>query len=301
MRLGRRKTNLGRFRLPLRRAFLYVILLVIALISLWPFYWMALISLRSIADYYTWPPQLLPIGLTPENYINLLVANRPIDVAAAGSLTIKVPFYRNVLNSLTIALGYTVLSVFIASLAGFAFSKYSFPGKEVLFALLLASMMIPPYILLIPLFVLISRLHLANTYLGVILPWAGSAFGIFWMRQYISSIPDELIDAAVIDGASPFQVFRSVILPLSRPGVAALAFLMFLTSWNDFLWPLIVLRKSEMQTIPVALSALEGQLDRVPYPLIMAGSTISVIPIIILFLLVQRQFIAGLISGGVNR
>jgi ABC-type glycerol-3-phosphate transport system permease component len=287
-------------RFPMRRGLLYLVLGVGAVLSLWPFYWMVLTSLRSYSQYYTWPPNLLPTDLTTENYQALFRSGYELALGKA-KFSLAVPFYVSLENSFIIALGYVLLGLFLCSLAGFAFAKYDFPGKGVLFFLLLASMMIPQFVILIPLYVMMSRLHLVNTYIGIILPFVANAFGIFWMRQYMSTLPNELIDAAVVDGASPFQIYRKIILPLSRPALAALGFFFFMSQWNDFLWPFIMLTSERKYTMPIFLQNMQRMVEITPYPLIMAGSTIAVIPLLIGFAIMQEQFISGLTAGSLRQ
>lgn len=278
---------------------LYVVLLAGVVLSLWPFYWMVLTSFRGYADFYTWPPELLPVNLTRENYRALFGLEGGL-VYGKWTMAASTPFHRSAVNSFIIASASTLLGLLFSSMAGFAFAKYDFPGRETLFVVLLATMMLPQFVILIPLFVMMSRLHLINTYAGVILPSCASAFGILWLRQYMSSLPSELLDAAIIDGASHYRVYWRIFLPLSKPALSALGFLLFMGQWNDFLWPLVMLTSERMYTIPIFLQNLQRMVEMPPYPLIMAGSTIAVIPLLIGFAIMQEQFIAGLTAGALG-
>lgn len=302
-RMRDRRSRLGRSILggPVGKGFLYLVLGVGVIVSLVPFYWMVLSSFRGYREYFTWPPNLLPTGLTTVNYRLLLFGAGEEITYGKWTFSLSTPFYLSIANSAIIAIGYTLLALFFCSMAGFAFAKYDFPGKNLLFGLLLATMMIPSFAVVIPLYVMMSKLHLVNTYWGVILPFAASAFGIFWLRQYMSTLPDELIDAATVDGASPFQIYYSIILPLSRPALGALGFFLFMGQWNAFLWPLLMLTSERMYTAPIFLQNLQRMVEITPYPLILAGSTICVIPLLIGFALMQEQFIAGLTAGALRQ
>lgn len=209
-------------------------------------------------------------------------------------------FGRVVLNSVAISTLYTAVSVLLCSMGGYAFAKFRFRGRTVLFFVVIATLTIPMYVTIIPQFILIARvLHLNNTYLGVILPTLANTLGLFFMRQSMLSVPDDLLDAARVDGAGEWRVFFQIVLPVVRPSLAALALILFLNQWNDYLWPLIVLSKKESYTIPVALGTLVG-LTRVSWGGIMAGTVVATIPFLILFLFLQRNFIAGIVGGAVK-
>ena len=199
----------------------------------------------------------------------------------------------------SVFLVYTVLGVLISALAGYAFAKFRFRGRETIFFVLLLAIIIPYHVTLVPLFQLMNELGWINTFQAVILPNLAFPFGIFLMRQNMAQIPNDLLDAARVDGGGELRIFWSVALPTMRPALAALAIFMFTFQWNNFLWPLIVLRTGDMYTLPVALSSLIG-LQRIDYGQLMMGTFLSVLPIIVFFLLLQRQFISGILGGAVK-
>ena len=210
-----------------------------------------------------------------------------------------VPYNQYFINSVFIATASTLLTLFFCSLGGFAFAKYEFKGKKVLFGILLASMMIPFQVLLVPLFGLMYNIGWLNSYKAIIIPFSVGAFGVFLMRQFIVTIPSELIDAARIDGCSEFGIFYRVVLPIIKPALGALTIYSFLASWNGYLWPLIVLRDEAKYTLPIGLANLVG-VYRQEYGMLMAGTVLSLLPIVILFLAMQREFVQGITLGGVK-
>ncbi len=210
-----------------------------------------------------------------------------------------VPYNRYFINSVFIATASTLLTLFFCSLGGYAFAKYQFKGKTILFGILLASMMIPFQVLLVPLFGLMYDIGWLNSYKAIIIPFSVGAFGVFLMRQFIVTIPSELIDAARIDGCSEFGIYYRIILPIIKPALGALTIYSFLSSWNGYLWPLIVLRDEAKYTLPIGLANLIG-IYRQDYGMLMAGTLLSLLPIIILFLAMQREFVQGITLGGVK-
>jgi ABC-type glycerol-3-phosphate transport system permease component len=267
------------------RVVAYPLLLAGVLLILAPLWWMFAASFMDQGEIFSGKLALWPSHWILANY------------AAAAQL---LPLYRNLLNSLVIAGGHTVLAVFFASLAGYAFAKMQFPGRGPLFLLILLTMMVPSEVGLIPSFVIMARLHLVNTYWALILPGAASGLGIFFMRQYMSTLPDAILEAARIDGCPERGIFRRIVLPMTVPALAALAILDFVGSWNDYLWPLVMLRTQDMQTITLAVPALEATGFNTPWGAIMAGSVIAVVPPVVIFLLFQRYFVAGVTLGGVK-
>ena len=203
------------------------------------------------------------------------------------------------MNSLVVALASTVLGLLFCSLGGYAFAKFDFPGKTVMFWVVIASVSIPAFTTVIPLFGWLAKLGLLDTYIVLILPFAANAFGIFLMRQYAMAVPNELLDAGRMDGAGEFRLYWSVVLPLLRPALGTVGVLIFIASWNSYIWPLVMMRSDEMLTLPVGVATLKG--DQLPeYGMLMAASVLSSVPIIIAFLIMQRQFIAGLTQGAVK-
>jgi len=275
----------------IRKVLFHGLVIVLVLIFLFPFYNMVIYSLRSLSDFFKLPPQLLPINLTLDNYVEIFRVRE-------GA------FIRSIFNSLFVASMFTMLSIFFCSLGGFGFSKYEFAGKRFLFGILLGTMTIPPLVLIVPLFKLMFNFGWINTYQSIILPGSASAFGVFWMRQYMGSIPDELLDQARIDGCNEFGIFFRIVLSISRPSLGALALFTFLTNYNAYLWPLIALRSEKMYTIPLFIqtfyaSTVQGQWLP-PYTLIMAASVIATMPVLIVFVALQKQFISGILSGSLK-
>jgi multiple sugar transport system permease protein len=251
-----------------------------------PFLWMIDASLMTSPEITRQPPALLPADPQFQNFPRLLEV---------------LPFPRLYLNSLIIT-GGTVLGVlFTSSIAGFAFAKYQFPGKNVLFYLILATMMIPFFITLIPVFYIIRQLGWINSFQGIIIPGIFSAYGIFLMRQFIAGIPEELLDAARIDGASEPMIYGRIIVPLIRPALATLGTFTFIGSWNSFLWPLLVINDRDMMTVPLGLNSLRlFASEAVNLNLLMAGTVLSVLPTLIIFVLLQRYFIRGIALTGLK-
>lgn len=262
---------------------LYVTGTLVSVLMLFPFYWMVVTALRPLgfeAD----------LSIIPRPYLAFENFTR-----AWGARD----FTRYTINSTIITLVATVLTVFLNALAGFAFAKYRFPGRDIIFYAVLATMMVPFHITMIPVFVTLAKLNLIDTHLGVILPSAASAFGIFLIRQYMQSIPDELLDAARIDGASELGIFFRIIVPLSMPALAVLTIFSFLWRWNDFLLPLLVLTSPDMQTLPIGIATFIGEY-RADWPAVMAVSLVSIMPTIIVFLFFQRYFVSGISMTGMK-
>lgn len=268
----------------MRRWLIYAVLLLAVAATLFPLVWMVSVSLMPSAAALSDPPKLWPDSATLEHYRILFS---------------RLELGRYALNSLLLAASVTALSVLVNALAGYAFARLPFAGRDALFRLLLAAMVIPGQVAMLPLFLLLKQLGLINTYAGVIIPGLASIFGIFLVRQYAQSIPQSLLDAARLDGAGELRIFWSLILPLCRPVLITLAVFTFLGSWNDFLWPLIVLTDSRRYTLPVALANLMGE-HAMDTELMMAGAVLTVLPAIVLFLAVQRYYIGGLMRGSVK-
>lgn len=261
------------------------ILIVGVFVAIFPIFWMVSGSFKPPEELFSTTVKFFVRNPTFKNY--KFVFN-------------TIPFGRQLLNSVIISVSYTFLGVFFCSLAGFAFAKYSFPGRGVLFFLLLATLMIPLQVTVVPSFVIISAFHWINTYWAVIIPGCANALGIFFMRQYIITIPNELIDAAKIDGCSDFGIYFRIILPVIKPALAALAIIMFVPKWNEFIWPLVVLRTDEMFTAVLGVNLIPAQQFHTPWGAVLAGCTTLIIPAIILFLLFQKHFISGITLGVVR-
>jgi ABC-type glycerol-3-phosphate transport system permease component len=266
-------------------AVMYAILIIAAVLSLMPFYWMLISSFKPLDEILTIPVWLVPLHPTTNNYNELLTTTL---------------FARSMFNSLAIGLINVVIQTFLCALAGFAFAKYQFRGRALLFTLVLGTVMIPASVQLVPNYIVMGRLKWLDTYLPLIIPPAANAFGIFWMRQYMYSIPDELLDAGRLDGASEFGVFWRIVLPVARPALGALALFVFTTSWNDFLQPLVYLRSQEVFTVQLMIASIFRVRFQQNFHLLMAASVLAIIPMTVLFFTVQRQFIAGLTLGSLK-
>lgn len=263
---------------------MFVLMAIISFIMIFPLLWLFSSSLKTIDEIFSNPPVWISQTLQWGNFTELFV-NRG--------------FGRIAWNSLLLSSVFTVVTLFLCSIGGFAFAKYQFRGKQILFVFVLASLMIPHEATMVPLFVIYKNFHLIDNIWGVILPDLANAFGIFFMRQYCRSIPDEMMEAARMDGCSEFGLFRKVILPNLKSAFAALGIILFVKQWNNFMWPVIILRSKENMTLAVALKALEDS-NNTPYHLIMAGSVISVVPLLIIVLVFQKQLISGLTEGAVK-
>lgn len=261
------------------------LLLVVGLVCMAaPFAWMLSTSFKGTKDIFRYPPQWIPAQPTLDNYSKLF---RTVNIAR--------PFANTVITAVSI----TALSLLVCSMAGYAFAKFDFPGKNVLFMGVLGTLMVPGQITMIPVFLLLKKLGLLNSYAGLVLPGIASAFGIFFMRQFIVTLPNELLEAARIDGAGEFFTFNRIVLPLCKPALATLGILSFTGSWNNFLWPLIISTDESMYTLPVAVASLAGQYAT-EYGLQMAGSVIVIMPIVIFFMLAQQWFMEGIAMTGMK-
>jgi multiple sugar transport system permease protein len=268
----------------LRAVLLYALLLLGCVLAVLPMIWMVSASLMPPGAANQYPPRLFPEVITFEHY---------------RALFTRLNLGRYLLNSMFVASVVTVTSLLINSMAGYAFAKLRFRGRDRTFRFLTLGLVIPVQVSMLPLFLLMREMGLINTYWGVIIPGLASIFGIFLIRQYALSIPDDLIDAARIDGASEFRIYWSVILPVVRPILATLAIWTFLSTWNDFMWPLIVLSDDSMFTLPVALANLAG--ERVQdTELMMAGSVLTTLPVMLVFIFLQRYYVEGITMGSVK-
>jgi multiple sugar transport system permease protein len=263
----------------------HAVLVVFAAVALGGLIWMFLASLKSASEIIRMPPTFLPESPSVANF---------------GLVLSEHAFGRYFLNSVVVAGPVVTLVLFTSSIVGFVFAKYQFPGKEVVFTAILGTMMIPAAVTLLPLFRLVSEFGWADTYQALILPVAVSAFGIFLMRQFIEDMPDELIDAGRIDGASDWWIYMRVILPLSTSALSALAIFTFLANWDSYLWPLVIIYEPTMRTLPVGLTYLMGWSTRPRYDLFLTGATITVIPVIVFYSIFQRQFVRGVALTGLK-
>lgn len=266
------------------RALLYTLLIVGAVLALLPMVWMVSASLMPSGEASTYPPRFFPSRLTFAHYSDLFT---------------RLSIGRYLLNSAFVSFVVTFASLAINSMAGYAFAKLRFRGRDRLFRVLSTGLVLPVQVAMLPLFLLMKNLHLINTYWGVIVPGMSSIFGIFLVRQYALSIPDEMLDAARVDGASELRIFWSIVVPGIVPILATLSIWTFLATWNDFMWPLIVLSDESHYTLPVALANLAGEHVQ-DTELMMAGSVLTVIPVLLVFLFLQRYYIQGVMAGSVK-
>lgn len=263
---------------------LYVALATGVVVTLLPLLWMVSASLMPTGEASALPLRLLPSSVTFEHY---------------AALFSRLNLARYLLNSAVLAVAVTLIALLLNSMAGYAFAKFRFAGRDRLFRILLAALVIPGQVAMLPLFLMLKELGCINTYWGVIIPGMASIFGIFLIRQYALSIPDSLLDAARIDGAGEFRIYRSLVLFLCGPILVTLAIFTFMSVWNDFLLPLIVLTDNDMYTLPVALANLAGEHAQ-DTELMMAGAVLTMLPVMLLFMFLQKYYIAGIMTGGVK-
>lgn len=263
----------------------YTVLILISFFMILPFVWMLSSSFKLPEDIFGYPPRLIPQNLILSNYTFIFQEKNLLGV---------------LFNTIIIALSATLLSLFFTTLGGYGFAKFEFPGKKILFVILLATMIIPGAVMMVPTFVIMRELGWVDKFWPLIVPGAASAFGIFFFRQYISTINDELMDAARIDGASEFGIFWRIILPIISPGMISLGLIFFMASWNNYLGPLIYLKSPENWTITVSINAMSGGAGLTYWGPQMAMSVISLIPLLIIFLIFQRRFAEGITAGAIK-
>lgn len=268
----------------LTNTIVYAVLILGALSMAIPYVWMVVTSIKPIEEIQSYPPSF---------YVHNPTLN------AYKELFSLLPVGRYMLNSLFVAALVTLCNVFFCSLAGYAFAKHRFYGRDKIFMLLLSSIMIPYQVNLIPAFIIMKKLGWLNSFYALIIPNMAMAFGVFLCRQYIMSIPNDLIDAAKIDGCSEFGIYRRVIFPLIKPALATLAIFTFLSQWNSFVWPLIVIHTSSMRTVPLALSVLNSQFGA-NFSMMMAGATVVTLPVLIVFLCLQKYIIESITMTGLK-
>jgi multiple sugar transport system permease protein len=268
----------------LSRLLLHLALLTVGIIFLLPFAWSISTSLKPMQDLFRVTPNLIPSEVRWQNY---------------GDVLNTVPFLRFYANTIIVTVARVVGQVFLASLAAFAFSRLRFPGRDVLFFILLAGLMVPDQVLIIPKYALMRQWGWLDSYQGLVVPLLFSAFGTFLLRQYFLSIPADYQEAATIEGANPFQIYWQIYLPLARPALIAFAFLVIQWSWNEFLWALIITSRTEMQVLSVGIALLQGQYFS-NNALLMAAANMATIPVLILFLVFQRQLVEGITLSGLK-
>ena len=266
------------------RVLLLIAVLLVALVCLFPVFWMLLTALRPQGEIFTRSIQLLPSHIAWQN----------IPTAFA-----KYPVGAWLVNSLSITILGTALTVMLDLFAGYAFAKFEFPGRDLLFLLFLGTLMLPPQVLMVPQFMTVAKFHGVNTYWAAILPRAAETYGVFLARQFLSDLPDELLNAARLDGASEWRIFWNIVVPLSKPAIAVLTLLLALGEWNDFGWPLVILRNERSMNLPVGLSLLQGYRVN-DWSGIMTIALASTLPVAILFLALQRYFMQGISRSGLK-
>ncbi len=268
----------------LSRTVMHIILLGGAITMIIPFVWMLSTSLKTNLEVFNIPPTIIPPSPQWQNYIEIFKV---------------VPFGRWFLNSVFITVTHTILYLFIASLAGFTFARLRFPGRDLIFTLYLATLMVPGEVTLIPKFILMKELHLIDTFAALIVPGAFNAYGVFLLRQFFMTLPESLEEAAILDGASYFRIYWNIVLPLAGPALATLGIFSFMGAWNDFLWPLIVINSENMKPLSVGLASFHG-LYETNWPYLMAASTVALIPIILVFVVAQKYFVKGIALTGLK-
>lgn len=262
----------------------HLILIVGAIVMVTPFFWMVSTSLKSFAESMKVPPNLVPSVLHLENFANVIE---------------KINFTRYYVNTIAITVGRTVGQLLLCSLAAFAFARLRFPGNNVIFVGILSVLMVPSQVVLIPSFVLMRELNWIDTYYALIVPGIFSAFGTFLMRQFFLTIPKDMDEAAKVDGSSLFGIYWRIFLPLARSALISLAIITVLAAWNDLLWPLTMTSSDEMRVLSIGISSFQGQ-HGTDYPLLMAGALMATLPMILMFILLQRYFIEGIAVSGIK-
>ena len=264
------------------RVIVHILLIVISAIMVVPFGWMVLTAFKTMSEATTAPVQILPSRLRWENFADLF-----------GSFNFGTMYLNTALSTLI----RVVAQVSFCAMAGYAFARLRFPGRDIIFAAVLSVMMIPPVLYIIPKFLMMAQFGWVNTMQGFVVPGFTSAFGTFLLRQFFKSLPNELTEAAKLDGSGPFRTFFSIMLPLAKPGLVAFGIFSTLWSWNELLWPLIILNSPDKMTLSVGLATMEGEYVS-NYPVMMAGALLAVLPMIALFFVLQRQFIEGIALTG---
>ncbi|MCC7367981.1 MAG: carbohydrate ABC transporter permease [Chloroflexi bacterium] len=284
-RPGRRSVSRVRLGRLVGRVVLYTVLIAFALFMAQPFIWMVLTSLKELHEVHR-----IPVSWWPDN---------PLNVANYTQIFTERPFWRYIMNSFVVGIGATISTLIFSTLGGYAFAKLPVPGKEILFTLILATIMLPFEVSAIPLYLIFNKVGLVDTYLGLMAPELVSILGIFLIRQFCETIPSDYLDAARIDGAGEVRVLWAVILPIITPALVTLALIRFIATWNNFLWPLLVTRDETMRTLPLALSFFSGYYG-IQYHLLAAAACVSVLPLLILFLVLQRQVVEGVALSGLK-
>lgn len=262
----------------------YFVLISGAFVMIFPFFWSFMTSFKDLREILMDPFSLIPKEFTLKNYVSVFT---------------KVPFARYLLNSTIVALGTTFLQLVTASLAAFAFARMRFRGREVIFYIFLATMMIPQQVVMIPQYLVVMRLNLDNSYLGLIIPHAATAISIFFLRQFFLTIPRDLEDAAIIDGCGPLRTLLNVFLPLTKPAIATIAVFSFMWSWNNYFWPLLIISEPEMRTVQLGLAMFKSE-GGIQWGEFMAATVVATLPIMIAYFIAQKQFVKGITLTGLK-
>lgn len=312
------------------KAILYILLLIMGLASLLPLYWVFSTAFQlpayqnaemkePISFVESVPPKLYPVGITEyysqwkqmkeaekigdtadtKYHKEKLAEVKKLTFSSFVTLFTKTKILRWLFNSLYISLIVTIGIVFIDTMAGYALAKKRFPGRKILFWMIVSTMMVPEQVILVPTFIMVQKLHMFDSHWALILPNFAMAFGVFQMRQFLYAVPDELIEAAKIDGASEWRIFWSIIVPLAKPAMAVLGVFVFIQSWNSFLWPVIVINNADLFTLPAGLKTLQ-EANAANFKMIMSGAAVAALPMIIIFTIFQKYMIKGLTVGGVK-
>jgi multiple sugar transport system permease protein len=271
-----------------RRVLVTGLFLVVAAVWLAPAFWVLATSLKLSENIVRVPPEWIPYPVTLRHYGEVFVSQRTASIGRAF------------LNSTVVAVASVVLLVLFSAMAAYPLARMRFPGRDLVFGMFVASLMVPGIIGLVPLYLLMQRLGWLSSYQALVIPELATAFGVFLLRQFFLSLPGELEDAARIDGANSWQIFMRILLPLSQPALAALAIFSFRTSWNDFTWPLIAMNRQEMFTLPVALTLLRSAYTSESYGPIMAGAVVSAVPLLVVFLAANRHIVEGVQLSGLK-
>lgn len=274
----------ARWRLMIRNTVIWILLVAGALVMIFPIYWMVVTAFSPLSEAISRNVSLIPRVLTTTNFERAWTS---------------LPWERWYFNSFLVTITSTALTVILNLLAGYTFAKFIFRGRNIFFFLIISTLMVPIQVILVPRFIITANLGLANTYWGVIIPWAAEAFGVFFVRQFMITFPDELLEAARLDGAGELHIFYRIVLPLSKPAIAVLTIMAFSWRWNAFIWPLVVLTRQELYTVQLGLNYMKG-FYYTEWSQIMAMALLSLIPIVIVFVLFQRYFIEGIAHTGIK-
>jgi len=276
--------NSIKIKIPIGKTISIVVLSVLGLMAFIPLYWMVITALKEPTLAMKFPPEIFPKQITLDNFRELFERRM---------------LFRWTLNSIIVAGTVTLSQLFLCALAGYSLSKKTFPGVTIFFWIYIASMMIPRQVTIVPLYILVAKFNMINTYYGLILPSIAAPFGVFLMRQFMVTLPDEIISAAKIDGASEWQIFTKVVLPISKPALAVLGIFTFVGEWNSFLWPLIVTNTTKMKTLQAGIALLQEEVP-MQYSYLMSAATFAAIPMIIVFFAFQKYFLRGVTLGSIK-